>query len=295
MNSISNFCSKCGAPLDEGARFCAECGAEVTDLQNSDQSKLVPDQNKTKVKEAKIKVSSRSENPPPPKSTKKSKQDNGKTYSKDNSSSNKGLLIVLIILFLIFAGVGVKYVFMEQQSMPIENTTTISSGLSAATSRSDNKKKQASYIKITKQMLVNRVLYTKEFGGYMEISFLKPSFESFDGNIVFTSMQNKNSVVGDKEELSYQLKDGRIIYYSNSGSSYRITLVSSAPNSWIMLEEEEYDRYGYDDKPFGYTQSVKKSYYFYYLKKPKDYPRLEDCKPISDCQCSVATSPSMEK
>ena len=282
MNSISKFCSECGAPLEEDARFCGECGATVTDLPDSNESKLEQEKIESSPREAEKKDF----NPPPPKLEKKNRQDNSTTHSEDSSfSNNHKWLIPLIILFIILAGGGAVYVYMEQQNQDSSYNRSLykqKSDLSATTSGSNSKKQRASYIRITKQMLINRVLYSKDFDGYLEISFLAPSYKPFDGNIVFTSLQNRNSVVGDKEALGYELKDGQMIYYSNSGSKYRITLISATPDSWVILEEEDGDG---DDKRLGYAQPVKK---FYYLKKPKDYPRLEDCKPFSDCQCSMA-------
>ncbi len=148
----------------------------------------------------------------------------------------------------------------------------------------DHKKQQISYIKITKQMLVDRVLYTKKYGSYVEIKFIKPSFKSFDGDLAFTFLQNKNSVIGDMEGLSYRLKDGQIIYYGNDGSKFRMSMLSSTSNTWIMLEEEDVDG---DGKQFSYAKPVKN---IYYLKKPKEYPRFEDCKPLNALECSLTSS-----
>ncbi len=140
-------------------------------------------------------------------------------------------------------------------------------------------KQQGSYERITKQMLAGKTLYSKEQYGYVEMKFRKPAFKSFDGEIVFTIMENQNSSRGNVEQLSYRLKNGRIIYYSNDGAKYRMTLHSSTSRTWIFLEEEDMDG---DGKRTGYSRPVKKSYY---LNRPNGYPRFEGCKPDNDGGC----------
>ena len=274
------YCSNCGAPLEEGARFCGECGAAVTDLQDSDESKFEQDQ----IEPGQGETERKDFDPPPPKLEKKIRQENSKTYSEDNSPSNNyGWLIVWMMLFLIIAG-GAVYVYLERQSIAIVDTTKISSDLSKATSKSNSKKQQAPYIKITKQMLVDRVLYTERYSAYLEIRFLKSSFKSVDGDIVSIFLDNHSSIKGSMETTSYRLKDGRIIEYGNDGSKTRVTLISSTPDSWVTLEEDDGDG---DDKRFGYAQPVKR---IYYLKRPKEYPRFEDCKPNLEGACTLTPS-----
>lgn len=152
--------------------------------------------------------------------------------------------------------------------------------LACATQVNSYAKQQDSYELLTKQMLAGRALYTKEQYGYVEIKFLKPTFKSFDGDIVFTIMGSQNSSRGDIERLSYRLDDGRVIYYSNDGAKYRMTLISSTSVSWIILEEEDMDG---DGKRQGYAQPVKK---IYYLNRPNRYPRFQGCKPDNEGGCS---------
>ena len=131
-------------------------------------------------------------------------------------------------------------------------------------------REQASYERITKSMLVDTALYTKELYGYVKMEFIKPMFKSFDGDIVFTVMGSQNSSRGDLEQLSYHLDHGKIIYYSNDGAKYRMTLHSSTSRSWIVLEEEDVDG---DGKRMEYSRPVKKIYYLY---RPHGYPRFQD-------------------
>ena len=152
--------------------------------------------------------------------------------------------------------------------------------LACATQVNSYAKQQGSYERITKQMLAGRTLYNKEEYGYVEIKFLKPTFKSFDGDVVFTILGSQNSGRGDVEQLSYRLDHGKIIYYSNDGAKYQMTLHSSTSRSWVFLEEEDVDG---DGKRVGYSRPVKK---IYYLNRPNGYPRFQDCKPDNDGGCS---------
>ncbi len=142
-------------------------------------------------------------------------------------------------------------------------------------------KQQGNFERITKQSLVDRTLYTKEEYGYVKMQFIKPTFKSFDGDIVFTILGSQNSNRGDVEQLSYRIDDGSIIYYSHDGAKYRMTLVSSTSMSWIVLEEEDMDG---DGNRQGYARPVKK---IYYLDRPNGYPRFQDCKPDNEGGCSL--------
>lgn len=141
-------------------------------------------------------------------------------------------------------------------------------------------REQDSYEWITKNMLVDTALYIKEEYGYVKMEFIKPTFKSFDGDIVFTIMGSQNSSRGDMEQLSYRLDHGRVIYYSNDGAKYRMTLHSSTSRSWIILEEEDMDG---DGRRMGYSRPVKK---IYFLNRPNGYPRFQDCEPDNEGGCS---------
>lgn len=123
-------------------------------------------------------------------------------------------------------------------------------------------KQQGNFERITKQGLVDRTLYTREEYGYVKMQFIKPTYKSFDGDIVFTILGSQDSSRGDVEQLSYRIDDGSIIYYSHDGAKYRMTLVSSTSMSWIVLEEEDMD--GDADRQ-DYARPVKK---IHYLDRP---------------------------
>ncbi len=268
MSTKQKFCSECGAPLEESDRFCPVCGAKVV-VDEPDQkkspTKKVPNPPPVE-NENRSTDDAQSENPlPRPKSTKKIQQGNGKSYDKDSAPGNNKWLIIVIILSLIIAG-GV-YVYIDQQNQKRSydnNPSKQNSDLPKSISYLENTQ-QSPFINITKQMLLNRVFYTKVTNGYGQAKFFKSSFKPFDGYIILNFLNEDGSFRGSVQ-TNYLLKNGKIIIYSNDGAKLRVTLISSTSNSWTIIEEKDSDG---DDNQFGYGQPVNK---VYYIKKPKNYP-----------------------
>ena len=93
-------------------------------------------------------------------------------------------------------------------------------------------------VKINKQMLKGKILQTQMYGSNLTVKFVPSKFKSYDGDMVFHFSSNDP----EQDEISsYKLKNGKIIYYGNDGSKYRMTLHSSTPTSWIIFEEEDSD------------------------------------------------------
>jgi len=129
---------------------------------------------------------------------------------------------------------------------------------------SDNLQKQKKlHLRFTNQMLQGEVLQTQMYGSDLSITFLPTQFKSFDGEILFHFSSNDPE---QDEVLAYRLIDGKIVYYGNDGSKYRMTLHSTTPTSWIILEEEDIDG---DDKQFGFRKAVK---YVYKLQRFVNVP-----------------------
>ncbi len=109
-------------------------------------------------------------------------------------------------------------------------------------------------ININKQMLNGVVLQTQQYGSDLTVTFLPPSFRSHDGDIVFHFSTNAED---DKEVLSYKIINGKLIYYGNDGSKYRMTLLSTDNGSWIIAEEEDPDG---DDTQFAFGKAEERVY-----------------------------------
>jgi len=121
-------------------------------------------------------------------------------------------------------------------------------------SKYSQKKLKNSQQKFTRQMLEGKILQTREYNSDLTVKFLPPRFKSCDGDMIFHFSSNADD---DNEILCYRLIDGKIVYYGNDGSKYRLTLVSADHQKWIMLEEEDIDG---DDKQFDFTRAVKKEF-----------------------------------
>lgn len=111
----------------------------------------------------------------------------------------------------------------------------------------------------TKQLLVGKTLYNQEKDAYVKLSFQKSNAKLCDGTIVFTFLKNKNCLPDTIEALPYRLKDGKVIYYANDGSTTRLTLQKVTTTSWIILAEEDIDG---DDQQLNYGPAVKNVYTF---------------------------------
>ncbi len=112
-------------------------------------------------------------------------------------------------------------------------------------------KKQQSYLKFTRSMLQGQVLQTKMYGSDLTVKFLPTQYKSYDGDILFHFSTNDPE---QDERLSYRLINGKIVFYGNDGTKQRMTLSSTTPSSWIILEEEDVDG---DDKQFGFGKGNK--------------------------------------
>ena len=113
-----------------------------------------------------------------------------------------------------------------------------------------SQQKKPLHQKFTKQMLQGVVLTR----GDHTIKFRPPSYQSFDGDIIFHFNSN---AADDTEVLSYRIVDGKIIYYSYDGSTKRLTLQSVTSSSWTILEEEDMDG---NDPKYGFGQAIQKTY-----------------------------------
>jgi len=72
-----------------------------------------------------------------------------------------------------------------------------------------------------------------------------------------TPYDDRIIILNTQLKLSYRLMEGKIVYYGNDGSKHRMTLHSSSPSSWVIMEEEDMDG---DDKQFGFGTAVKNVY-----------------------------------
>jgi len=121
----------------------------------------------------------------------------------------------------------------------------------ASYSGSSQHKQKSSHPGFTKQMLQGKVLQTQKYGSALTVKFIPSQFKSFDGDMIFHFSSNDPE---QDERLSYRLISGKILYYGYDGSKHRMTLHSSSPSSWVIMEEEDMDG---DDRQFGFGQAKK--------------------------------------
>lgn len=140
----------------------------------------------------------------------------------------------------------------------------------------NNKNAHQNFIKIKKEMIEDKVFYSRYQGNsfYIQTKFKKMNPSESFGEVVSTMMNSPKSISGNMGYVSYWIKKGKIVIYGNDGSATRNTLIAIKPDSWILIEEEDMDG---NDKRFGFKKLGKETWY---LKKPKGYPPLERCKPF---------------
>ena len=138
----------------------------------------------------------------------------------------------------------------------------------------NNRNTQQNFITISKKMIEGKVFYSRYEGNSF---YIMSKFKNIDpvesfGEVVYAMMDSPKSISGNVEYVNYRIKKGKIFIYGNDGSVYRLTLITTSPDRWILIEEA--DVIG-DRKRLNFKKTGKETWY---LKKPKGYPPLEKCK-----------------
>ena len=120
-------------------------------------------------------------------------------------------------------------------------------------------------------MLTGKEFQTIIYDENLTIKFFPSGQASQNGNIVFSFNVDKDSA---NETMNYKLINGRIVYYSNDGSKYRLELIYTTPSTWVILKEEDIDG---DDAIFSFGKPTRKEYSIVNTKeaKIKNFPSVK--------------------